>query len=487
MVVSAVSRPAAPVHHGGGVGNELAVENGWPQLRSERRWGPVTVFSTSIATAVATWCFIIGGFVSNFLTAVPGTLAIIAGSLIGMLFIVLALLPVCGKYGIDSAVSSRPQFGVNGSLLPVVAIYASTLGWNLILFIFLGRATTSILRGLGVGAPGWVTGVAGVAGIVIVLAVLRPGPHKLRDLGPPIAILTLVFGAIVMALLLHRLGLQALLHAPAVAPAEQANTNWASGLETLIAANLSWWAYTGGIVRNAPSARISLWAVVVGLGLGVGIGSLAGFYAGLVIPDSGGDPTQFLVNVGGPVIGVLLLLFIVIADLGTVMVGVYASAIALRQVPGRLNRSSWQTTILVATLPAFVLVGFFPNLVFSHFSTFLSFLGVCFGPICGIQIVDYFVLRRQRLDVPGLYDRTRSGVYRFWGGVNPVGILAFVVGIATYLFLLDPVTYQSRAPFQYLTASLPSIVVAGAVYWLGARFVLRPMGVGGYARREEKR
>jgi NCS1 family nucleobase:cation symporter-1 len=475
------AEPTAPARGGHG-GTDLAVENGWPQPRSERHWGPFTVFSTSIATAIATWCFIIGGFVSYYLTASPGTLAIVAGSLIGILFIVLALLPVCTKYGIDSVTSSRPQLGVNGSLLSVVTIFATTLGWNLILFIFLGRATTSILRGLGINVPGWVTGAAGVLGIIVVLAVLRAGPHKLRDLGPPIAILTLVFGVVVMALLLHRLGLSALLAAPAVAPSKDSHTNWASGLEVLIASNLSWWAYTGGIVRNAPSSRSSVWSVVIGLGLGVGVGSLAGFYAGLVIPNSGGDPTQFLVDVGGPFLGIVLLLFIVIADLGTAMVGVYASAIALRQVPGRLSRSSWQSSIILATVPAFLLVGFFPDTVFKHFGAFLSFLGVCFGPICGIQIVDYFVLRSQRLDVAALYDFSRTGAYRFWGGVNPVGLVAFAAGVALYLYLLDPVTYESRAPFQYLTASLPSIVVAALVYWLGARLVLQPLGVGGYAR-----
>ncbi|MGW4729513.1 purine-cytosine permease family protein [Streptomyces shenzhenensis] len=475
-------RPPAGGPHTG----ELAVENGWPQLRSERQWGAFTVFSTSIATAIATWCFIIGGFVSYYLTAVPGTMAIIAGSLIGMFFIVLALLPVCTKYGIDSVTSSRPQFGVRGSLLSVLIIFGTTLGWNLILFIFMGRATTSILRGFGITVPGWTTGAAGVLGILVVLAVLRGGPHKLRDLGPPIAALTLVFGVIVMVLLVHRIGISALLSAPAVAPSSDSHTNWASGLEVLIASNLSWWAYTGGIVRNSPSSRTSLWSIVVGLGLGVGAGSLAGFYAGLVIPGSGGDPTQFLVRVGGPAIGILLLLFIIIADLGTAMVGVYAAAIALRQVPGKLSTWSWQSSVVLASLPAVVLVGFFPDVVFHHFSTFLSFLGVCFGPICGIQIVDFFLLRKQRLDVAALYDFSHTGAYRFWGGVNPVGFLAFAVGVATYLYLLDPVTYQSRVPFPYLTASLPAVVVSGLAYWAGAVLVLKPLGTGGYQARPIK-
>jgi NCS1 family nucleobase:cation symporter-1 len=129
-----------------------------------------------------------------------------------------------------------------------------------------------------------------------------------------------------------------------------------------------------------------------------------------------------------------------------------------------------------------VLVGFFPDAVFDRFGTFLAFLGVCFGPVCGIQIADYFGLRRQRLDAHALYDRTSAGAYHYWGGINPVGLVAFAAGVATYLYLLDPVTYVSRAPFQYLTASIPSITVAGLVYYLGARLVLIPSGRGGYQR-----
>jgi NCS1 family nucleobase:cation symporter-1 len=464
---------------GGHHGSAAAAENGWPQRRSERTWGPVTVFGTSIATAVATWCFIIGGLVSYYLMAKPGTLAILAGSLIGMFFIVLALLPVCTRYGIDSVTSVRPQFGVQGSLLTVVIIFAVTLGWNLILFIFLGRATTSIFRGLGLEVPGWVTGTAAAVGVIVVLVALWPGPHRLRDLGIPIATMTLIFGAAVMALLLHHLGPGTLLTAPPVAPAPDAPTNWASGLEVLIAANLSWWAYTGGIVRNGTSARSSLWSVVIGLGLGVGIGSLAGFYAGLVIPASGGDPTQFLVEVGGPVIGILLLLFIIIADLGTALVGVFAATIALRQVPTRLV-GSWQRSVLLASLPALVMAGLFPNAVYDHFSTFLAFLGVCLGPICGIQIVDFFLLRRQRLHVASLYDFSPTGDYRFWFGWNPVALVAFAAGVMTYLALLNPVTYESHGFFAYTTASVPSVVVGGAVYWLGTVLIVRPAGKGGY-------
>ena len=74
--------------------DKAAMQDGLPQPRGKRTWGPFTIFSTSVATAIATWCFIIGGFVAYYLPAGTGTLAIIAGSLGGILFLVLACLPV---------------------------------------------------------------------------------------------------------------------------------------------------------------------------------------------------------------------------------------------------------------------------------------------------------------------------------------------------------------------------------------------------------
>ena len=463
---------------------EASIQDGWPLLRHQRPWNAFTIFSTSVSTAIATWCFIIGGFVSYYLTAGQGTLAILAGSLIGILFIVLACLPASVKYGIDSVVGSRPQLGTRGSALSMAAIYASTLGWNVILFIFLGRATSAIAGALGWTTPDWFVGACGVVGIVVVLLMLARGPNALRDFSRPIAVLVLVLGFVILWLLIDKIGLDALTDAPAVAPSEDRAVNWASGIEVLIASNLSWWAYTGAMVRNGPSARRSLWPVVIGLGLGVGVGSLTGFYAGLALPDSGGDPTQFLVDIGGPVVGVVALAFIVLANIGTAVVGVYASTLAVRQLPG-VSRWSWQASTLTAVLPAFVLVGFFADQVFDQFSTFIAFLGVCFGPLCGIQIVDYFVLRKQRYDLPALYAPGASGTYGYWGGVNPVGFVAFAAGVVTYIYLLDPVTYLSRAPFQYTTASIPSIVVAGVVYWLGAKLVLQPLRRGGYGRLQQ--
>ncbi len=49
------------------------------------------------------------------------------------------------------------------------------------------------------------------------------------------------------------------------------------------------------------------------------------------------------------------------------------------------------------------------------------------GPIGGILIADYFVLRRTRLDIAGLYDP--NGPYRYTHGVSLAAVVAFVIAV----------------------------------------------------------
>ena len=64
---------------------DLAESNGWPLLRTERGFGKVAIFLAAFSAAMATWCFTIGGFVAYYLSATPGTWAILAGALLGIL------------------------------------------------------------------------------------------------------------------------------------------------------------------------------------------------------------------------------------------------------------------------------------------------------------------------------------------------------------------------------------------------------------------
>lgn len=117
----------------------------------------------------------------------------------------------------------------------------------------------------------------------------------------------------------------------------------------------------------------------------------------------------------------------------------------------------------------------------SKFGNFLALIGVAFAPLCGIQIVDYFILRRGHIELRALYIDAPGRPYYYWRGINPAALIALAAGCPTYVAFLNPLTYESMALYPYLTASLPAAAVAALVYFLGSLAVIRA-GRGGYPR-----
>lgn len=440
----------------------------YPLRMSERTWGSLALFGNCASAAVATWAFIIGAYVGYYLPAGKGAIVLISGMLIGMFFVFLACVPMGTRYGLEGVRSTRPQLGSRGSLFALALLCIFTLGWNTLLIIFCGRAGAEILIASGVVAEetrSVLQIVVGLIALAIVWVLLRKGPDSLRNVGPIVAISVLLLATLIIGLIVHKLGWSAIVDAkPAYASGDNL-LDYTIGVELLIASALSWWPYVGGMVRFSPSSRKALFPVIAGLGLAAGAVDLIGLFTGLAMPESAGDPTSYLVELGGLAFGLPALAFIMLANIGTVMVGAFVAALALKQEPAIDKRLPWNlATGLALSATALVLI-FLSAPFFNNFGTFLAFSGVLLGPICGIQIADYYFIRRQQLDMRGLYLDGPRTAYWFTGGVNVVGFVALAAGVATYFLLLDPITFESAGMFKYTTASVPATVVAMLIYW----------------------
>lgn len=456
--------------------NADATGGAYPLRLSERTWGPFALFGNCASAAVATWCFIIGAYVSYYLSAGKGTLVLVAGMLIGMFFVFLACVPVSTRYSVEAVRSTRPQLGVRGSWFAFALLFVFTLGWNTLLIIFCGRAGAEVLIAGGLvdeGARSTVELVVGLAALAVVFLLLRKGSDSLRNVGPVVAISVLVLALFITIVIVRELGWSAIFEAPPTAASGDDLLNYTTGIELLVATALSWWPYVGGMARFSSSTRKTLLPVTTGLGVATSVVCLVGLYSGLAVPKSGGDPTAFLVDVGGLGFGIPALAFIMLANVGTTMVGAYVAGLALKQQPVIDKRLPWNAaTGLALGATALVLV-FFATPFFENFGTFLAFSGVLFGPMCGIQIADYYLIRRQQLDMRSLYlDGVRTA-YWFRGGVNPVGFASLAAGVATYFLLLDPITFESAGVFKYTTASIPATLVAMVLYSGLTRLVSR--------------
>jgi NCS1 family nucleobase:cation symporter-1 len=454
------------------------VEATWPLLPAERTWSALRLLVVLTVTAAAPWFFIIGGAIGQYLTLGMGIAAMIAGGLIGMGVVTLAVVPVSTRYAVDSVAAAVPQFGTRGVVLVIIPQYLSILGWNATLLVFFGGnvAKLGTLAGLDGHDGAMLVPIVTAFAALLCLPILRHGAAGVERVCRALVLFVLGVGASLTWLLVST-------HQDAIAAAKPAYASgdpwwdYVTGVEILVATSLSWWAYLGAMSRQVPRASAAVLPSMAGLGMTVPLLSIIGLAAVLALGH--GNPSDWLVTFGGPTYGAVALTIVALSNFGTVLAGTYAAALGLKQVPG-MERLGWNVLVLLGLLPLMMLATLFADTVKSHFTTFLALIGLVFGPICGIQIADYFILRRQRLSVRGLYDRSSSAPYVFWSGFNPAAVLAMAAGCGTYLALLDPLSYVSRFPYALTTASLPAVVVAGAVHWLLARLVVKPAGKGSY-------
>jgi len=97
---------------------------------------------------------------------------------------------------------------------------------------------------------------------------------------------------------------------------------------------------------------------------------------------------------------------------------------------------------------------------------FVNFIGSTMGPIFGIMMVDYYLIRKGRLDVAALYQE--NGEFRFQGGWNVNALIALAVG---GLFSSILPTFTTVLPAWWGTYGwFFGVGIGGAVY-----YVLRSM------------
>lgn len=461
-----------------------AAEGSWPVLPQERNWGTIGIFGVTLSAGIAAWSYAIGGAVSYYLGATMGTLAMIAGSLVGMYFVTVAAMPISVKYGIDTIAACKPQYGSFGSAFGIFAQYTSIIGWNCILIIILGRTTANVLEAANVIHGGSTKLYVSIAVTMVTLALIywmvARGSDSVRDNSVWIAVAVSLTGVMVLVVLIWKDGWHTISSAKPSAAFSDLHLNYTLGFEILVATVLSWWPYMGGIMRMSRSAKQAIWPSMICLGAITGVIGLIGLYAGLATGEP--DPSVFFVKTLGIWIGIVAIVFIALANIGTAIVGVYASTIGLKQIPALQYRVSYRWATLIVIAPVVIVCAFLQNVFMAHILTFMYFLGLVFAPICAVQIVDFYVFRKHKLHLPSLFDYSKKGQYYFWGGVNPAAFIATGVGFVIYYWLLNPVTYAQHFPFKWISASVPTIIVTGFIYWVLTKFWIMRVGKGGYAK-----
>lgn len=433
----------------------------------QRNWSGFVLGAVCTTAGIATWSFVVGGSAASYLDAKMGTVAMLAGGLIGQMLVTLATVPSSTTYGIETVISTKPQLGSRGSYLGLFMQYCTALGWNSVLMLFFGRSVASVLIASGVadeGSRSAIATVTTVLGIVGVWWMVSRGAASLQRVGPVVAVGMCAIAVWLFYVLFSEYGLANILDAAPIAAWPDRLLNYTSVVELLIVSTWGWWSYMGGMVRMVDSGRKALLPSMLGLGVAWVVVAAVSLYAALMTGHA--DATVWAIEVAGTTGGVVVLVFIAFANLGSTLIGAYVASLGVSQVPWIGSRVRWKWIAAGVLAPMMLVTVFFSGPFSDNIDRFMAFVGLMIAPMVGIQIADWYVLRRlSSLRVSALYRHDRGSDYWYVAGFNPAGIIALVLGSVTYQLLLNPVTYEPRSElFKYLTASLPALAVGAVTY-----------------------
>lgn len=453
-----------------------------PVLPGERIWGPWDFTIVMAAFAIATWTFLTGGYLASIVSATAGILAVGAGLLVGFLLVVPAGALGSAKYGVDQYIQLRAMFGTKGAATLGLATCVFGAWFNMAaIYPMLGKSVANIVSvwaPLGDTAYYWLAAAIGIAALIFTWWITREGPSFVKKFDwfivPGLAfVMVLLF-----VFIFKDYGWSAISSATPTDTYDDKQTMYVLAFDTGIGFGLSWFWLMGAMTRITTTQRAAVGGYYWGSFIPSFAGIIMGFMTALVVGET--DPTKWMIPLAGPALGIIALLFIILANISSGALMAYTGVIALRQL--KVGRKwSWSLATFLVILPA-ILTMLVQDLVYSRMGMVMAVWAVLFGPMCAVVFVDHIILRKQHFNLRSLYDTSSSSDYYFWKGWNPAFFITLAAGCTTYLIIMNPLTLNSHLFFKYTTASLPTFFVSCLVYYCVTKLWIIPKGMGGYPR-----
>ncbi len=371
---------------------------------------------------------------------------------------VVVLIPIAlnshagTRYGIPFPVLARASFGVLGANLPALLRGLVACGWFGIQTWIGGWAIFKLLEVLWPGIatlPAFLPRFVGLGTGEFLCFMLFWGMNVwivlrgmdsikfLETWGSPF--LLVVGVALFVWALVRAGGLGPMLENPAVGQVGGQAVGPSGGLGSVFGAGLtSAVAFWGTMALSIPDfSRFARSQRDQVIGQAVGLpGTMALFaFIGAVVTNATAvifgtriaDPVALLARIGGPLMIILSMAGLTVATLTTnIAANIVAPANGFSNLaPSRISFKAG--AMITAVIGIVMLPWRLYNDAAAYIFTWLIGYGALLGPVAGIMIADYFVVRRGVLVVDDLY--RRGGAYEYVRGVNWIAVAALVLGV----------------------------------------------------------
>jgi len=429
-----------------------------PTRAAQRTWTRWNVASLWVGMAICVPTYMLGGaLTAGFGLSVSEALwTILIANIIVLIPLTLNAYPGT-RYGIPCPVVLRASFGIIGSNVPSLIRAVVACGWFGIQTLFGGIAIDIVFDAI---IPGWsnLGGIGEVLGFFIFwvanIAVVIRGSESIKHLEALAAPMLLVVAIGLAVWATPKISLNEVLSTPAT---RQAGEPFFGYFLPALTAMVGFWATLSlnipDFSRYARSQRAQIVGQIIGLPftmlLFAGLGVILTAASGELVGETISDPVTLIGKIESPVWVVLAMLFIIVATISTNTAANIVSPTNVFQniAPKLINENkgviltgvigialmSWELLKRLGWIETDVSVeGLYANWL-------LTYSGLL-GPIAGIMVVDYFLIRDQQYDVIALY-KDNAGypawhVPGFVAFLIPVGltIAAMVIGDTSWFY-----------------------------------------------------
>jgi len=435
-----------------------------PTRAEQRTWTTYHMASLWVGLSVCIPTYMLAaGLVEGGMSWWQAMLTILLGNLIVLVPMVLIAHPGT-RYGIPFPVLARASFGTAGANVPAILRGLVACGWFGIQTWIGGQAIHTMLR---TAFPAWERVPGGVwiaffAFWLMNIYIVVKGSNAIKKLEAWAAPFLLLAGLALLAWAALRAGgLGPILARPSKF---QTTGDFLAFFLPSLTAMVGFWATLAlnipDLSRYAKSQKAQVRGQLYGLPTTMTLFSFVGVAVTsasvIIFGEAIWDPVALLSRLGSPLVILISLFALLIATLTTnVAANVVGPANDFANLwPARINFAlgGILTGILGIVIMPWRLLEDYGTYIFGWLVGYSSFL----GPIAGIFIADYWLIRKTRLSLADLY--ASDGIYGRW---NWKALVALLAGVVTALIgLVVP-----GLRILYDQAWFVGFTVAFALYW----------------------
>src|SRR5580765_7112684 len=437
-------------------------------IPAERRtWSTYNYASLWVAMSVCIPTYMLAsGLIAGGMSWKQAIGTILLGNLI-VLIPMLLNAHAATKYGIPFPVYVRASFGVRGANVPAILRALVACGWFGIQCWIGGQAIYSMLQILWPLAAGhaitpW---ICFFAFWLLNMVVMWRGIETIKFLEGIGAPFMLGVGLLLLWWITRKAGgLGPVLSTPSKFKTTSEFLNF---FIPSLTGMVGFWATVAlnipDFTRYAKSQRAQMTGQALGLPTAMTLYSFIGVAvtsaSAVIFGEAIWDPVALLGRFNQPLVALIALVALLLATLNT---NVAANVVSPSNDFSNLRPSliSFRTGGLITGVVGILMM---PWKLLSDFSAYIfGWLVGCsalLGPIAGIMICDYYLVRRRQLAVEDLY--VRGGAYEYREGFNPRAMVALAAGVLVAVVGLA--VPELRWLYDY--AWFVGFVVAGGFYF----------------------